>query len=116
MPDVENPVWLAPELLLKRPFGVKADIYSFGVILWELVHRKQFFGDLSFMSEISENVRIGFSSATPLVSSLDLILLLPPPPPAPAPAPAPAPPPPSPPPPFSQYLSFLSIGITRSSS
>lgn len=29
--------WMAPEVLRKRPHGRKSDIYSFGLVLWEMV-------------------------------------------------------------------------------
>lgn len=32
-----TPEWMAPELLRQDPFNEKSDIFSFGVILWELV-------------------------------------------------------------------------------
>ena len=33
---LQNHVTQAPELLMNKPFTEKVDIYSFGVILWEL--------------------------------------------------------------------------------
>jgi serine/threonine protein kinase len=32
-----NPRWLAPEILAGLPYTVAADVYSFGVIMWELL-------------------------------------------------------------------------------
>ena len=32
-----TPEWMAPELLRQDPFNEKSDVFSFGVILWELV-------------------------------------------------------------------------------
>lgn len=61
-PEVENPVWLAPEIIQKRPFNKKVDTYSFGVILWELLTRRGFFVELTFMSEIAERVRMPLPS------------------------------------------------------
>lgn len=29
--------WMAPEVIEHKPYGTKADVYSFGVLLWELV-------------------------------------------------------------------------------
>lgn len=34
--DVFNPDWLAPEIILEQPYTMAADVFSFGVILWEL--------------------------------------------------------------------------------
>ena len=33
---VDNPLWLAPEVIKNLPYSTKADVYSFGIILWEL--------------------------------------------------------------------------------
>lgn len=38
-------------------FPVKCDIYSIGVILWELVTREEFFAQVQFMSQIEDMVR-----------------------------------------------------------
>lgn len=29
--------WIAPELFLKRPYSEKADIYSYGILVWEII-------------------------------------------------------------------------------
>jgi serine/threonine protein kinase len=34
--QVDNPTWMAPEVLLDKDYGPKADVYSLGIILWEL--------------------------------------------------------------------------------
>lgn len=52
-------MWLAPEVLKEEEYTEKADIYSFGVILWELLTRKQFFGEYKFLSEIEERIIAG---------------------------------------------------------
>jgi small GTP-binding protein len=57
--DVDNPVWLAPEVLKEEEYTEKADIYSYGVILWELLTRKQYFGEYKFLSEIEEKIIAG---------------------------------------------------------
>jgi serine/threonine protein kinase len=36
---------MAPEILSNKPYSEKADVFSFGILLWELVARKlPFFG------------------------------------------------------------------------
>jgi serine/threonine protein kinase len=50
-------VWLAPEVMENKIYTEKADVYSIGVILWELISRKAFFGEVSFMSQIEDKVR-----------------------------------------------------------
>jgi tRNA A-37 threonylcarbamoyl transferase component Bud32 len=39
--------WIAPEVLRGEEFSQAADVYSFGVILWEMIHRKIPFQDLT---------------------------------------------------------------------
>lgn len=56
---VQNPVWQAPELLGQSDFTLQTDIYAFGVILWELISRKDFFEGITFMSLIAEKVQKG---------------------------------------------------------
>lgn len=36
---VTNPRWLAPEVLQGKTYGAPSDVYSFGIILWELCTR-----------------------------------------------------------------------------
>ncbi len=33
---IGTPLWMAPEILQGRPYGPPADVYSFGIVLWEL--------------------------------------------------------------------------------
>jgi serine/threonine protein kinase len=37
---VANPRWLAPEVLKSEPYGTAADVYSFGMLLWEISTRE----------------------------------------------------------------------------
>ena len=43
--EVFNPDWLAPEVILDKPYTTKADVFSYGVILWELVSLKHPFSE-----------------------------------------------------------------------
>jgi hypothetical protein len=56
---VENPVWTAPEVMKGEAYDEKCDVYSFAVILWELVTRKQFFGEVRWVSEVERLVQSG---------------------------------------------------------
>jgi serine/threonine protein kinase len=56
---VDNPVWLAPELMRKEGYDEKVDVYSYGVILWELVAREDFLGHITFLSAIEDAVLNG---------------------------------------------------------
>jgi hypothetical protein len=43
--DVFNPDWLAPEIILNQPYSMSSDVFSFGIILWELVSRQHPFDE-----------------------------------------------------------------------
>jgi len=57
--EVANPRWLAPEIMNKQEFTEASDVYSYGVILWELLTRETFFSDISFNYVIAEKVMAG---------------------------------------------------------
>lgn len=42
--------WVAPELFAKKLYTEKADVYSYAIILWELVTRQMPFGDIEAFS------------------------------------------------------------------
>ena len=56
---VDNPTWLAPEILSCKPYTEKVDVYSFAVILWEMLVRLKPYAELEFMWEIQEMVLRG---------------------------------------------------------
>lgn len=56
---VDNPIWLAPEILQHMKYTEKVDVYAFGVILWEIVSHGDFFGHIDFMTVIEEKVIAG---------------------------------------------------------
>lgn len=37
---IGSPLWMAPEVMQKKPFNERADVYSFGIMLWEFYTRK----------------------------------------------------------------------------
>ncbi|EFA85865.1 putative transmembrane protein [Heterostelium album PN500] len=49
---IGTPVYMAPEILLKKPYGTQADVYSFGIMLYELVIGEIPFDDLRANWEI----------------------------------------------------------------
>ncbi|MDP2439088.1 MAG: protein kinase [archaeon] len=57
--SVDNPVWLAPEILQHQPYDQRVDTYAFGVILYELLERKAFFGECAFMAQLENRVIAG---------------------------------------------------------
>jgi len=44
-----SPSWTAPEVIRGEKYTEKADIYSFGIILWELLTRQQPYKERNFM-------------------------------------------------------------------
>jgi serine/threonine protein kinase len=44
-----TPCWTAPEVIRGEKYGEKADVYSFGIIMWEVLTRKQPFAGRNFM-------------------------------------------------------------------
>ena len=55
---VGTPEWTAPEVLKDEEFNEKADVYSYGVVLWELISRLKPFAGLSAMQIV---VAVGFN-------------------------------------------------------
>ncbi|XP_057859089.2 serine/threonine-protein kinase ppk1 isoform X2 [Cryptomeria japonica] len=49
-----TPQWMAPEILRNEPSNEKSDIYSFGVVLWELATEKIPWGDLNPMQQLAQ--------------------------------------------------------------
>lgn len=46
MTQCGSPLWMAPEMIKNEPYDEKADVYSFGICLWELYTRKIPYRDL----------------------------------------------------------------------
>ena len=56
---VDNPVWLAPEIIKGQGGSEAGDVYAYGVILFELATCKQFFGEFRWSSQIEDKVLSG---------------------------------------------------------
>ena len=57
---IGSPRWTSPEHFEKSDMaGIKGDIYSFGVILWELVTKQVPWNQMHITSEISHAVTAG---------------------------------------------------------
>ena len=73
---VDNPVWLAPEIIKGKEYTEKADVYAFGVILYEILTLKPFFSEFRFFSEMEDAIVAGKRPELPKdvnVHLLDLI-------------------------------------------
>jgi len=53
---VDNPVWLAPEILKGLPYTEKVDVYAFGIICWELIAGRDFKGQESFLAKMEDQI------------------------------------------------------------
>eukprot|EP01127_Copromyxa_protea_P005655 TRINITY_DN1551_c0_g2_i1.p1 TRINITY_DN1551_c0_g2~~TRINITY_DN1551_c0_g2_i1.p1 ORF type:complete len:537 (-),score=105.19 TRINITY_DN1551_c0_g2_i1:268-1752(-) len=63
---VDNPVWCAPETLVPNPsYDARADIYSYGVICWELLTRKDYFGWIPWIGDLQETIVGGHRPVIP---------------------------------------------------
>jgi alpha-tubulin suppressor-like RCC1 family protein/tRNA A-37 threonylcarbamoyl transferase component Bud32 len=47
--NVGTPIWMAPEVMEGKEYTEKADVYSFGLILYEMVMRKIPFQDMNYI-------------------------------------------------------------------
>eukprot|EP00008_Paramoeba_atlantica_P003573 CAMPEP_0201485404 /NCGR_PEP_ID=MMETSP0151_2-20130828/9516_1 /ASSEMBLY_ACC=CAM_ASM_000257 /TAXON_ID=200890 /ORGANISM="Paramoeba atlantica, Strain 621/1 / CCAP 1560/9" /LENGTH=400 /DNA_ID=CAMNT_0047869521 /DNA_START=426 /DNA_END=1624 /DNA_ORIENTATION=+ len=63
---VVNPIWLPPEILRNQHYSEKVDNYAFGVMMYELWVRNDFFYDLSFACDIEDAVVAGRRPDLPL--------------------------------------------------
>jgi len=57
--DVANPTWLAPEVLKGSPSDTALDIYSFGIILWELLTMSLPFQNYEFDADCEKDILAG---------------------------------------------------------
>jgi len=48
--------WMAPEVLSNLPYTDKADVYSFSLIIWEVLTGEKFFEEYKFNSQIEIQV------------------------------------------------------------
>ena len=72
---VDNPVWLAPEILSGKPYSESADIYAYGVILYEIITLNEFFSEYSFLSAMEDAIIAGKRPLLPQSNELMFIKL-----------------------------------------
>lgn len=42
-----TPLWMAPEVLMGKPFDASSDVYSFGVVLWEMMTKEEVYPEFT---------------------------------------------------------------------
>jgi len=53
-----TPVTMAPEIMQEKPFTQKADVYSFGLCLWQIVTLQRLFPDAKYELIIYATTRL----------------------------------------------------------
>lgn len=56
---------MAPEVIEGKKYSEKADVYSAGVIFWEIASRKRFFSEIAFLSQVEDMVIAGERPSIP---------------------------------------------------
>ncbi|KAH3762336.1 SHK1 protein [Pelomyxa schiedti] len=51
-----TPLWMAPEVLLGEEFNEKADVYSFGLILWQILTREELFARYTNLQDFAFDI------------------------------------------------------------
>lgn len=69
-------MWLAPEIMRNQKYTEKSDIYSVGVVYWEILSRRKFFAEVSFLSVIEDLVLQGKRPAVPECDYPDFVALI----------------------------------------
>lgn len=56
---LDNCLWQAPEIVRRGMIDHRADIYAFGIILWELLVQKTPFNEFQWMTDIADHIISG---------------------------------------------------------
>lgn len=58
MTQVGTPMWMAPEIISGKQYTEKADVYAFGIILWEIMTRLEPYEDKEPMQIVMDVVKV----------------------------------------------------------
>jgi len=53
---IGTPLWMAPEVLMNKEYDSKADVYSFGIVLWEILTGKDPWNEINSLLELVDAV------------------------------------------------------------
>jgi serine/threonine protein kinase len=53
---IGTPLWMAPEVLQNKAYDESADIYSFGIVLWELLTHQDPYPEIRTFSDMIKRV------------------------------------------------------------
>lgn len=68
--------WMAPEVIEHKPYDRKADVFSFGIVLWELLTRKLPYDHLSPLQAAVGVVQQGLRPTVPTNTDPKMVQLL----------------------------------------
>ncbi|KAJ9546048.1 hypothetical protein OSB04_025755 [Centaurea solstitialis] len=68
--------WMAPEVIEHRPYNHKADVFSFGIVLWELLTQKLPYTNLTPLQAAIGVVQKGLRPAIPKNAHPEIVALL----------------------------------------
>jgi serine/threonine protein kinase len=55
---IGTPMWMAPEVLDNKPYNEAADVYSYAIVLWELLTGEEPFSDIESYGELVDAVYV----------------------------------------------------------
>ncbi|EGC38713.1 hypothetical protein DICPUDRAFT_148631 [Dictyostelium purpureum] len=78
---LSNPIWLSPEIMRGEEYTEKADVYSFGIVLWEILTGQLPFDEYpvahsSFMYQLEDEIMNGLRPSIPAGSNADYVQLI----------------------------------------
>jgi len=65
MTQVGTPMWMAPEIIMGKTYTERADVYAFGIILWEILTRLEPYEEKEPMQIVVEVVNEGLRPTLP---------------------------------------------------